>query len=64
MSRFEAFVWSWYTKNVTPLVFESGLMGRLIDRLGLDEVGERLFLRGLNEIRQFILKVQAAEARR
>lgn len=62
MSAFERFVWTWYTRNVTPLVLESGMLGRMVERLGLDETRERMFMRGLNEVRQFVLRIQAADA--
>lgn len=61
MSAFEAACWVWYQRNLTPFAFEAGLVSRLVERLGLDTARERFFLRAMNEIRQFVLKIQAAD---
>jgi hypothetical protein len=62
MSPFERYAWRWYQDNVSPLAFEAGLVGRALDRLGMGEVQERFFIKALNMIRQFVLKIQAADA--
>jgi hypothetical protein len=64
MSGFEIACWNWYRLNATPLVFTSGLLGRLIDRLGLDVEREGLFIRALNMIREHFLLIDYEDARR
>jgi hypothetical protein len=63
MSAFELASWNWYQRTMTPFVFEAGLAARLIERLGLDELRERFFLRAMNMIRQFDIKLQVEDAR-
>jgi hypothetical protein len=63
MSRFERAAWSWYNAHATPFAFEAGIVGRALDRLGLGEAQERMFVQALNMIRQAALKIQMADAR-
>jgi hypothetical protein len=63
MSLFERYCWNWYQANATPFAFEAGMMARLIERIGLDKTRERFFLRAMNEIRQFVLRLQLDDAR-
>lgn len=61
MSPFEAFCWHWYQRTITPLVFEGGLLGRELDRLGMNDAQEGLFKQAINAIRQLDLKIQIAD---
>jgi len=63
-SPFESAAWNWYQRHFTPLVVETGLLGRLVDRLDLDPLSERIFLKALNEIRQMNLRIQIEDARK
>jgi hypothetical protein len=63
MSPFEQAAWSWYQQNVTPLVMEAGMLGRLVERLGMEPASERMFLQALNMIRNTGLRVQFEDER-
>lgn len=63
LSPFERAAWCWYQQNVTPLVMESGLLGRLVERMELSAVSERMFLQALNMIRQTALRIQIEDER-
>jgi hypothetical protein len=64
MSPFEAFCWTWTNRNVNATVIEAGLLGRALDKLGLSPIAERLLIRAVNDIRQFLLKLDMEDARR
>lgn len=64
LSRFEHAALAWYQRNVTPLVMESGMLGRLVERLGLDADRERMFMAALNAVRQTALRIQIEDERR
>ena len=64
MSAFEVCCWNWYQRNASPLVFEAGLLARLIDRLRLNATTEPFFIRALGMIRNHMLSIELEDARK
>ncbi len=55
---------AFYMENATAFVQEFGLMPGLVDKMGFDETGRRVFLAKLGKIHETVLRMRDEELRK